>query len=55
MKKIYDFTLEVPAPKVALDAMNEIVNRHAQRVDGDELIPKPSPDDETEIMTTLFG
>lgn len=55
MKKIYDFTLEVPAPKVALDAMNEIVNRHAQRVDGNDLIPKPSPDDETEIMTTLFG
>lgn len=55
MKNIYDFTLEVPAPKGALDAINEVVNRHARRIDGGESIPHPSADDELEIMTTLFG
>ncbi len=55
MKHIYDFSLEVPAPKAALDRMNEIINRHAQRMSGDEVVPLPSPDDETELMALLFG
>lgn len=55
MKHIYDFSLEVPAPKAALDRMNEIINRHAQKVWALEVVPLPSPDDETEIMALLFG
>ena len=56
MKHNYDFSLEVPAPKATLDHMNGIINRHAQRVwSAEGVVPVPSSDDETEIITLLFG
>ena len=55
MKHIYDFSLEVPAPKMAMDRLNEVINRHAQRVWSTEALLLPTSDDETEIMTAIFG
>ena len=55
MKYVYDFSLEVPAPKAALDRANEVINQHAQKVSKDENVPLPSVDDETEILLVLLG
>ena len=51
----YDFTLEVPAPNEAIDALNNIVNKHANKVWSCPALPMFSDNDETDIMAALFG
>lgn len=55
MKYDYDFSREVTYPKQAIDRLGEIIYNHAQRVWGTDGIPVLSENDETEVMTTLFG
>ena len=55
MKHDYDFSLDVPYPKEAIDPLGELIFYHGTKVWEHPGILRPEVEDEAAIMTTLFG